>query len=280
MDRRSILRIWLALAALCGGGRLPASAQRIARSSGPRNGSLLIIGGGTRGPEIQDAAIRLGSAGGGPVRWVYIPTAATDSELAVALPPDFIARSGGTASILHTRERSVADSEAFTAPLRAATAVFIDGGRQWRLVDACAGTRTEHELRGVLDRGGLISGSSAGATIQGSYLVRGAPEGNRTLMSPGHERGFGYLTNVAIDQHVRARGRESDLSKVIAAHPGLLGIGIDEGTAAIVQRDTMTVIGRGFVFVTDGADHSGEQYYGLSPGMRFDLGTWTVLPTT
>ena len=131
----------------------------------------------------------------------------------------------------------------------------------------------------MLDRGGLISGTSAGATILGSYLVRGAPSGNEVLMSPGHERGFDYVTNVAIDQHIRARGRQSDLATVIAVHPELLGIGVDQGTAAIIQRNTLTVIGDGYIVITDGAMHSGEPYYGLKPGMRFDLTTWSPLPS-
>lgn len=59
-------------------------------------------------------------------------------------------------------------------------------------------------------------------------------------MAPGYERGFGHLSNVAIDQHVTQRGRDNDLSVVVAAHPGLLGIGIDESTAVIVQRNTVT----------------------------------------
>jgi cyanophycinase len=235
---------------------------------------LLIIGGGERGTEIQDAAIKLG---GNPARWVYIPTAGTDAEVAKAEPPAFIRRSGGTFTILHTRNRKVADSVRFVAPLREATAVFFGGGRQWRLVDAYGGTRTERELRGVLDRNGLIAGSSAGATIQGSYLIRGARESNEILMSPGHERGFGYLSNVAIDQHVSERGRENDLSVIVAAHPGLLGIGIDESTAVVVERNVMTVIGRGTVRITDGAEHDGVPFYTLKPGARFDLANWQVL---
>jgi cyanophycinase-like exopeptidase len=123
-----------------------AAAPALPRSSGPEHGTLLIIGGGERGLEIVKAAIRLG---GQPSRWVYIPTAASDADVANAEPPAFIRQSGGTVTVLHTRDRKVADSEAFTAPLRAATAVFIGGGRQWRLVDAYAGTRTESELRAV-----------------------------------------------------------------------------------------------------------------------------------
>jgi cyanophycinase len=249
--------------------RLPGTAAPVpVRSTGPVHGALLIIGGGERGTEIENAAIRLG---GKPSRWVFMPTARADVELAKAEPPAFIRESGGTLTVLHTRDRKIADSEAFTAPLRAATAVFIGGGRQWRLVDAYRGTRTETELRAVLDRDGLISGSSAGATIQGSYLVRGSRQSNKILMAPGYERGFGYLSNVAIDQHVSQRGREKDLSVVVAAHPGLLGIGIDESTAVIVQGNTMTVIGKGMVRMTDGTDHGGAPFYTLKPGTRFDL---------
>jgi cyanophycinase len=251
-----------------------AGAPPPPRSAGPAQGALLIIGGGELGPEIQNTAVKLG---GKLARWVFIPTAGTDADVAKAEPPAFIRHSGGALTVLHTRDRNVADSEAFVAPLRTATAVFFEGGRQWRLVDAYGETRTERELGGVLDRNGLIAGTSAGATIQGSYLVRGAPQSNEILMAPGHERGFGYLSNVAIDQHVSERGREKDLSVVVAAHPGLLGIGIDESTAVIVQRNAMTVIGRGNVRITDGEDHGGAPFYVLKPGARFDLANWHVI---
>jgi cyanophycinase len=250
-----------------------ATGPAHARSAGPAHGTLLAIGGGERGPEIQDAAIKFSR---NPARWVYIPTALSDDEAANAEPPAFIARSGGTVTVLHTRDRKVAESEAFTAPLRAATAVFIEGGRQWRLVDAYAGTRTETELRAILDRNGLISGTGAGATIEGSFLVRGSPQSDEILMAPGYEHGFDYLSNVAIDQHVSQRDREKDLSVVVDAHPGLLGVGIDDSTAVLVQGNTMTVIGQGAVWITDGANHGGEPFYTLQPGARFDLATWQV----
>jgi len=217
-------------------------------------------------------------AGAARANWVVIPTAAEDGEIDHLRRANFAAYLGQPFTVLHTRGRAEADTEAFVAPLKTATAVWFVGGRQWRIVDAYAGTRTEREIRAVLDRGGLIAGTSAGATIQGSYLVRGAPEGNRILMAPGHERGFGYLNNVAIDQHISARGREGDLAQVIAAHPGLLGIGIDESTAILVQRNIATVLGASRVFITDGADHGGRPDYPLSPGDRFDLATWSRLP--
>jgi cyanophycinase len=181
-------------------------------------------------------------------------------------------------TLLHARDRAEADREEFVAPLKAATAVWYSGGRQWRLVDAYAGTRTEREIRAVLDRGGLIAGTSAGATIQGSYLVRGSPESNLVMMSPGHEQGFGYVSNAAVDQHANVRERECDLADVVAAHPEVLGIGIDEGTAIVVRRNLMTVIGIGRVLITDGVAHVGLPYYPLVAGDRFDLGRWTRLP--
>lgn len=269
----------LAGAILGADGLGAARAEPAAVSAGPRNGTLLIIGGGELGAEIQEAAIQLGrGTGGAPARWVVIPTALADEELPRMKPPDFTARDGAAVTVLHTRDRDEADRADFVAPLDSATAVYFVGGRQWRLVDAYADTRTEHALRTVLDRGGLIAGTSAGATIQGSYLVRGAPKGNEIMMSPGHERGFGYLSNVAIDQHVIARGRESDLAQVIAVHPGLLGIGIDEATAVIVQQDRMRVIGRSVVLITDGADHAGRPYYTLTAGAQFDLANRRIVP--
>ncbi len=124
-------------------------------------------------------------------------------------------------------------------------------------------------------RGGVVGGGSAGATIQGSYLVRGAPEGNEIVMAPGHETGFGLLADSAIDQHVNVRGREKDLDQVISAHPSLLGIGIDQGAAIVVHGDLFSVLG-GQVAIHDGRDHDGALCYFLSPQQTFNLKARTV----
>lgn len=141
-------------------------------------------------------------------------------------------------------------------------------------MDSYLGIRTEREFRGVVERGGVIGGSSAGATIQGSYLVRGAREGNQLMTAPGYERGFGFLRGVAIDQHLLKRNRQDDLLEVIDRRPHLLGIGIDESTAIVVQGDRIEVIGESKVAIYDkgyqpGAD--GKRYYFLEPGARFEL---------
>jgi hypothetical protein len=90
----------------------------------------------------------------------------------------------------------------FAAVLRTATGVWLPGGRQWRLTDAYLDTRTHRELEALLERGGVIGGTSAGASVQASFMVRGAPEGNHIVIAPGRTRGFGFLRNAAVDQHL------------------------------------------------------------------------------
>ncbi|HEY1794735.1 MAG TPA: cyanophycinase [Stellaceae bacterium] len=250
----------------------------MAGSAGPTTGTLLLIGGGRFPPELQEEIVRLGRGPDGRSEWVFITTAETDEVIPTLKPLGFIARAADKVSILHTRDRAEADTAAFAEPLRTATAVFIFGGRQFRLVDSYAGTGTERDLRGVLARGGTLVGVSAGATIMGSYLIRGHPSDDASIMMwPEYESGFGYLTNVTIDQHVSARNRERDLAPVIAAHPELLGIGLDEGTGATVQGDEMRVVGSGHIFITDGSDHDGQPYYRLAAGDRFDLANWKMV---
>ena len=89
------------------------------------------------------------------------------------------------------------------------------------------------------------------------------------MMAPGYEQGFAFLRGVAIDQHLLKRKREKDLVAVIAAHPQLLGIGLDEGTAVIVQGDRFEVVGASKVAIYE--PH--KSYYFLSAGDRFDLKT-------
>ncbi|HEY2154867.1 MAG TPA: cyanophycinase, partial [Isosphaeraceae bacterium] len=193
---KSILAIGLALLGLLFAARPP-------ESSGPRKGSL-VVGGGDDVLEIRRRFVEL--AGGPDAKFVLIPTASEADEFPPRVLESWKRRFGvKNATLLHTRDPKRADTEDFVGPLREANAVWFGGGRQWRIVDAYLGTRTQREIEAVLARGGVIGGSSAGATIQGSYLVRGAPEGNEIMMAEGHEVGFGYLKNVAVDQHLITR---------------------------------------------------------------------------
>ncbi len=245
-------------------------------AGGPEKGSLFIHGGGRLTRQHITEFIKLAGGPDGP--FVIIPGALEGENWGAAyVSRSFLVHAGAkNVSVLHTRDRAVADSAEFVAPLTKARGVWIDGGRQWRLADSYLGTRTVAELHAVLARGGVIGGSSAGATIQGSYLVRGAPEGNHIMMAKGHEEGFAFLKNVAIDQHTIARKRENDLAPVIDAHPKLLGFGIDEATALIVQGNRARNAGESKVVVHDKAyvpGSDGLRYFLLSPGETLDLVT-------
>ncbi|MBI5760082.1 MAG: cyanophycinase [Planctomycetales bacterium] len=244
-----------------------------AESLGPDSGSLVIVGGGRMDPAIVKEFIH--RAGGVDAPFVIIPTANLGEDWGDKyVAASFLARAGAKdVKVLHTRDRAVADTEEFVAPLQRAKGVWIGGGRQWRLADVYLNTRTQCELNQCLARGGVIGGSSAGATILGSYLVRGAPEGNEVMMAKGHEEGWGFLKAAAIDQHVIARKRENHLAEVIDAHPDLLGIGIDEATAIVVTANRFRVIGASRVVIHDKNYRpvEGPRYYLLSSGEEFDL---------
>ncbi len=246
----------------------PLPAQQV----GPATGSLVIVGGAMRDPAIAQRLVEL--AGGAEARIIVVPTAGgresyDDESCGLGSWKEM-----GVAAVtcLHTADRAEADSDAFVKPITEATAVWFNGGRQWHIADSFLGTRTEEEFRKVLERGGVIGGSSAGATIQGSYLVRGDTSGN-TIMMGDHQVGFGYLRNTAVDQHVLRRNRQFDLVEVIEAHPELLGIGIDENTAIVVQGDEFQVVGASAVLIYDIQKTVGSdgRFYFLFPGDRFNL---------
>lgn len=250
------------------------ATMAVAAEVGPTNGSLVVAGGGVKDPAICERFVAL--AGGPDAPIVVIPTAGSGEVYGDFWPGLQRLRNAGAVNlkVLHTRDPQQANREDFVAPLLEARGVWFSGGRQWRLVDAYLGTRTLTEIRRVLERGGVIGGSSAGATIQGSYLVRGDTSAN-TIMMGDHTEGFGFLANVCIDQHLLRRNRHFDLVEVIEAHPELLGIGLDEDTAIVVRGDTFEVIGSGYVAIYDSTNVVGDgwKFYFLAPGDRFDLKT-------
>jgi cyanophycinase len=267
--------IGIALMLVAGACQRAATVAPAATAVPSVEGRLVLAGGGALGPEIVGRFIEL--AGGPAAPIVVIPTAGEDS----VYPGDWeglsllTARGATNLVVRHTADRRVADSDSFVAPIRRAHGVWLPGGRQWRLVDAYAGTRTERELHALLARGGVIGGTSAGASIQSSYMVRGAREGNTIVMAPGYETGFGFIRGVAVDQHVSARNRQLDLQLVVARFPNLLGLGLDEGTAIVVDGTRAAVVGRGNLFIHNGRDpHApGTPYTVLSSGDTLDLAT-------
>lgn len=249
---------------------------------GPESGSLVIVGGALNDDSIINRFIEL--AGGKEANFVVIPTASGSEKYNKNPRFATILKELGVknVTVLHTNDKKVADSDSFVKPLRNANAVWFGGGRQWRLVDSYKNTLTEELIGKVLERGGVVGGSSAGATIQGSYLARGDTKNNQIMMGD-HQEGFSFIKNVAIDQHVLARNRQFDMFAILKNRPELLGIGIDENTAIVVQGNQFEVIGESYVLVYDGTFFSKEGallkelpeksnlFYFLKKGETYDL---------
>jgi cyanophycinase len=210
--RRQLLGALLG-SATAGGVRLYAQTPGVVKPEG----AYLVTSGGDRIDEhfrpLLDTHAR---------KLVFIPTAASSlrSKYGTIWNPDLeenrdafvrellLRFNALEVQILHTRSRHVADSEEFVRPLRTAGAVWMSGGNAGRLADAYLDTRVVAELRDIVNRGGIVAGESAGAIIQGSYVVRGNPA-KPVLMVTGRERGFGLLPNVAINPHLTASQRET-----------------------------------------------------------------------
>ena len=232
-------------------------------------GSLVIVGGGALPPEMISRFIEL--AGGPESTIAVLPTANPRPVTEVARDGRFLERAGckHVVTLSATTLAEVSAPE-FLATLKEARGVWFGGGRQWRFVDAYADTPALEAFRDVLRRGGVIGGSSAGATIQGEYLVRGSPQGNAEMMAEGYERGFGFLPGTAIDQHFTQRKRQADLLSVMSAYPQLLGIGLDEATAIIVTGSQAEVMGKHRAHFYN-ARIPEPECVSLESGQRYDL---------
>lgn len=255
---------------------------------GPAKGTLVIQGGGSDvGTGIFETFIN--KAGGLGAKIVVVPTAGgnrnPDGTVKVYQEEQVVAawkkRGVMNVHMLHTADPRVANTEEFAKLLRDANGVWFDGGRQWNIVDSYANTLTLREFHKVLERGGVIGGSSAGATIQGDYLVRGAIAGSDIVMTPEpeHEHGFAFLRRVAIDQHINTRNRWDDIDPVIKKYPNLLGIGLSEGTAIVVTGDRFQVIGKWKVAIHDNTrvyQPWEKPYYVLSIGDVYNMKTRSV----
>ena len=265
-----------------------SASARQATEYGPAKGTLVIVGGGALDKSgIIEKFIDL--AGGPDRNFVIVPTAAGNrtegGQVKAYAEQDVIAswkrRGLKSVRMLHTHDPKVADTDEFVAPLKQAHGVWFNGGRQWNIVDSYMNTAAYREFHRVLERGGVIGGSSAGATIQGSYLVRGAVAGPEVMMTtdPDHQSGFSFLRRSAIDQHINTRNRWDDLIPVIQKYPELLGLGLSEATAVVVRGDRFEVIGAGKVAVHDNTRvyQAGEKpYYLLAAGDVYDMKARTI----
>ena len=236
-------------------------------------GTLVIVGGGATPREAVDQFL---TAAGGKDASIIVVSNALGEE-----PPEeqevcgwLTAAGASNVHQFHARDKQDLASPGLQAQLHVAKGVWFTGGRQWRLVDAYLDTPIQSLFQAVLSRGGVIGGTSAGATIQGDYLVRGNPLGNTDMMTEGYERGFGFLPGVAIDQHFTQRDRFDDMTGLKKAFPQLIGLGIDEATALIVRGTTMEVVGKSQVAVFDRQPNDPDtdpEYEVVKAGQKYDF---------
>lgn len=249
-----------------------------------KKGKLIIIGGGA----IPDSLFSFFAnyCGGKDQPVVYIPTATTDEAYIQNGEHllKFTSRGFNNLSTIHTRNKKEADDPKNIALLRNAKGLYFGGGDQQLIADAYAGTKLYDEMIALLDRGGVIMGTSAGATIMGSLMIGGDARNDiskKYTLNPA----FSFMTNTALDQHVLARNRQFDLIPVIEHYPGTLGIGIDESTAIIVEAGQFRVWGNSYVMLYDPMDWAEQKkkwglvlkpFKMMSSGSRFNLLTRAI----
>jgi cyanophycinase len=206
-------------------------------------GALVICGGGTLPENIRGRFLEL--AGGPAAKIVVIPTANSFADGPMGMRTLELWKPYRLASLqlLHTRSREQANDPAFVRPLQEATGVWMSGGTQQRLIEAYRGTEVERQLKTLLERGGVIGGTSAGAAVMSGLMI----EDGRTEAKLGE--GFDFFPGTVIDQHFLRRRRIQRLLGVVKLHPELVGLGIDESTAVVVnvRMKKIQVIGSSYV---------------------------------
>jgi cyanophycinase len=228
-------------------------------------------------------------AGGEDAHVVIISTASTLGDLATERYGELFEELGvNRVTGLRPLTREEANDPTVAGTLADATGIFLTGGNQVRLVSVVGGTRLEDALASAHDRGAVVGGTSAGASAVSTHMVAFGRPG----ASPKHRMihisaGLGLVDGVVVDQHFEQRGRMGRLLAAVALSPRLIGIGLDEDTAAVIYPDrTLEVLGKGSVTLVDGAEiatdafnmkgHrpmmvSGAVIHALPAGYRFDL---------
>jgi len=235
-------------------------------------------------------------AGGADARIVVINTASALGDSATDLYREILVGLGAReVTGLRPLTRAEANEAATSPPLLAATGVFLSGGNQLRLSSVVAGTHLARALQDAHRRGIVLGGTSAGASALAEHMMAYGASGATPKHRMAHvAEGLGVLKGMIVDQHFEQRTRLGRLLSVVASSPSLLGIGLDEDTAAIVTANgKLEVIGRGAVTIVDGSEiatdaheargHrplmvSGAILHSVPAGYRFDLATRRVEP--
>lgn len=257
---------------------------------------LLIIGGAedrAGSAPLLRRFVRL--SGGRRARIALIPTASGFQDEVVAAYTEVFRRLGAAAPlVVNPADRAAADDPELVARVDEATGVFMTGGSQLRLSNVFPGTATGRAIHRAYERGAVVAGTSAGASIMSDFMISMGDEGLTPRQRTSQvSQGLGLLPGVIIDQHFGQRSRYGRLMSVAAASPNLVGLGIDENTAVeFVDGSVFTVRGAGAVFVldcrgavTDAPDArrgapllvSGAVVHNLPAGATFDLATMRLV---
>jgi cyanophycinase len=278
-------------------GESSGPLRPVAKEEGAGPGPVMVIGGAE--DKISDKVILsrfVRMAGGPDGHIVVISTASSLGELATEVYREvFTALGGSRVTGLRPLTRDEANDPRGALELEDATGIFLTGGNQLRLSSVVGGTALGTAMARAHERGAVVGGTSAGASAVTTHMISFGASGP----TPKHRMaqmsaGLGLLKNLVVDQHFEQRTRLGRLLAVVAQSPSLIGLGLDEDTAAIVYNDeTMEVIGRGSVTIVDGSlvvtdafqtkGHrpmmvSGAILHSLPSGYRFDLQTRALLP--
>lgn len=213
----------------------------------------IAIGGNVQldGPIITEFFRRSGSGDG---HIVILPTASARNEGGIEFQRRFCDLGlQKTALILPVRDRAAALQAQNVDLLRAATGIFFIGGDQLRLATVLAGTPVLSAILERYQQGVVVAGTSAGAAVMGKLMIIRGRSGSAARSGSAHfAEGFGFIEQVLIDQHFHQKNRLGRLLYTITIHPGWLGVGIDENTAAVFEDDQLTVLGKNSVTIIDG----------------------------
>jgi cyanophycinase len=251
-------------------------------------GPVMAIGGAEdklRDKLILSAFVNL--AGGPDARIAIFPTASSIEEAGERYKALFLGMGASSADVLYLPDRTTAASPEIIELLDDVSGIFLTGGNQMRLASIVAGTPVARKVKARNKAGAVVAGTSAGASILSSHMVAFGASGPSPRMRMAQmTAGFDLVPGVVIDQHFRQRDRIGRLLALVAGSPGLLGIGVDEDTAAVFTGDTMEVLGRHSVTIVDGthivSDIHRVKAYGaitvsgailhvLAAGNRFDM---------
>ena len=265
-------------------------------------GDLLVIGGAEDKLGKRTVLKEFIERAGGPGACIAVlPTASSLGPEIIDVYAALFTRLGATEVYgVRPENRSQSSDPATVAELDRATGIFITGGNQLKLSTVIAGTPFGQAVVDARARGVTIAGTSAGASIQSSHMVAFGPGGATPKQRMTQvAAGLGLVANCVIDQHFAQRNRYGRLLMIVSQSPQLLGMGVDEDTAAIIttteEGQVLRVAGRGSVTLMDGTsmvtnahearEHrpilaSGVVLHVLPAGAEFDLDTRLLLPST